>query len=156
MNKKLTEYLIQVNNLSLNEEQKRQVSNLFYSVSDIERIGDHAENLAEAAEYLKEHNLMFSEVGTEDLRWIAGVASNSVSCAISARHDKNLDTIRKVSKLEDEVDTLTEELRDKHIERLSTNICNPSAGVIFLDILSNLERVSDHAYNIAGYVKDEI
>lgn len=156
MNKKLTEYLIQVNNLSLNEEQKRQVSNLFYSVSDMERIGDHAENIAEAAEYLKEHNLQFSEVGLEDFKWIAGVASNVVSFAISARQDKNLDVIRKVSKLEDEVDGLEEELRDKHIERLSDRICNPSAGVIFLDLLSNLERISDHAYNIAGYVKDEL
>ena len=156
MNKKLTEYLIQVNNLSLNEEQKRQVSNLFYSVSDIERIGDHAENLAEAAEYLKEHKLQFSEVGMEDFKWIAGATSNVVTFAIAARQEKNLDIIRKVSKLEDEVDGLEEELRDKHIERLSKNICNPSAGVIFLDILSNLERISDHAYNIAGYVKDEI
>lgn len=156
MNKKLTEYLIQVNNLSLNEIQKRQVSNLFYSVSDIERIGDHAENLAEAAEYLDEHKLEFSEVGLEDLKWIGGVAINSVSFAIASRQDMNLDLIRKVSKLEDEVDTLEEEMRDKHIERLSRNICNPSAGVIFLDILSNLERISDHAYNIAGYVKDEI
>ena len=156
MNKKLTEYLIQVNNLSLNEEQKRQVSNLFYSVSDIERIGDHAENLAEAAEYLKEHNLVFSEVGMEDFKWIAGATSNVVTFAIAARQEKNLEIIRKVSKLEDEVDGLEEELRDKHIERLSNNICNPSAGVIFLDILSNLERISDHAYNIAGYVKDEI
>lgn len=156
MNKKLTEYLIQVNNLSLNDAQKRQVSNLFYSVSDIERIGDHAENLAEAAEYLQQHNLAFSEVGMEDFKWIAGATSNVVSFAIAARQDKNMDMIRKVSKLEDEVDTLEEELRDKHIERLSQNICNPSAGVIFLDILSNLERISDHAYNIAGYVKDEI
>lgn len=156
MNKKLTEYLIQVNNLSLNEEQKRQVSNLFYSVSDIERIGDHAENLVEAAEYLREHNLRFSDVGLEDFKWVAGATSNVVSFAIAARQDKNMDVIRKVSKLEDEVDTLEEELRDKHIERLSNNICNPSAGVIFLDMLSNLERISDHAYNIAGYVKDEI
>lgn len=156
MNKKLTEYLIQVNNLSLTDDQKRQVSNLFYSVSDIERIGDHAENLAEAAQYLHDHNLPFSEVGLEDLKWIAGATSNVVSFAILARQDKNLDIIRKVGKLEDEVDGLEEELRDKHIERLSKNICNPSTGVIFLDILSNLERISDHAYNIAGYVKDEI
>lgn len=156
MNKKLTEYLIQVNNLSLNEAQKRQVSNLFYSVSDIERIGDHAENLAEAAQYMENHGLQFSEIGLEDLRWISGVTTKVVGSAITARQDKNMEDIRKVSKLEDEVDTLEEEMRDKHIERLSKNICNPSTGVVFLDILSNLERISDHAYNIAGYVKDEM
>ena len=156
INKKLTEYLIQVNNLSLTDKQKREVSNLFYSISDLERIGDHAENLAESAEYMHEHNLQFSEIGLEDLRWITGVTVSGVGFAVAARQDMNLDAVRKVSKLEDEVDTLEEEMRDKHIERLSAQICNPSAGVIFLDIISNLERISDHAYNVAGYVKDEL
>ena len=76
--------------------------------------------------------------------------------AVAARNDGNMEDIRQVSKLEDRVDTLEEEMRDKHIERLSKNECNPSAGVVFLDILSNLERISDHAYNVAGYVKDEL
>ena len=156
VNKKLTEYLVQVNNLSLTDKQKREVSNLFYTVSDLERIGDHAENLAESAEFLQEHKLQFSEVGLEDLKWITGVANSVVSYAVTARQDMNLDAVRKVSKLEDEMDTLEEEMREKHIERLSKQICNPSSGVIFLDIVSNLERISDHAYNVAGYVKDEL
>jgi len=156
VNKKLTEYLVQVNNLSLTDKQKREVSNLFYTVSDLERIGDHAENLAESAEFLQEHGLQFSEVGLEDLKWITGVANSVVGYAVAARQDMNLDAVRKVSKLEDEMDTLEEEMREKHIERLSKQICNPSSGVIFLDIVSNLERISDHAYNVAGYVKDEL
>ena len=156
MNKKLTEYLIQVNNLSLNERQKRLVSNLFYSISDLERIGDHAENLVEAAQYMEEHGLKFSETGIEDLQQISKAAVGAVSHAVSARQENNMEDIRKVSNLEDEVDNLEEEMRDKHIERLSQQTCNPSAGVVFLDILSNLERISDHAYNVAGYVKDEI
>ena len=156
MNKTLTEYLIQVNNLSLTEDQKRQVSNLFYSISDLERIADHAENLAESAEYMENHGIKFSEVGIEDLRWISGVVQSAVGCAVSARHDKNMEMVRKVAKLETEVDTLEEDLREKHIERLSGQTCEPSAGIVFLDILSNLERISDHAYNVAGSVKDEI
>ena len=67
-----------------------------------------------------------------------------------------MDDVRKVSQYEDDVDMLEEELRDKHIERLSSGQCDPSSGVVFLDIISNLERISDHAYNLAGYVKDEI
>lgn len=156
MNKKLTEYLVQVNNLSLNEKQKLLVSDLFYSISDIERIGDHAENLAEAAQYMNEHGLQFSDTGIEDLKQISESAVGAVCHAVAARQEKNMDDIRKVSKLEDEVDYLEEEMRDKHIERLSCQVCNPSAGVVFLDILSNLERISDHAYNVAGYVKDEM
>jgi len=156
LNKKLTEYLIKVNNLSLNEKQKVQVSNLFYSISDLERVGDHAENLAEAAQYLREHGLAFSDTGIEDLKEISDAAIGAVDHAVAARQDGNMEDIRQVSKLEDRVDTLEEEMRDKHIERLSKNECNPSAGVVFLDILSNLERISDHAYNVAGYVKDEL
>lgn len=156
MNKKLTEYLIQVNNLSLNEKQKRLVSDLFYSISDLERVGDHAENLLEAAQYMHEHELEFSETGLDDLRHIATVTLDAVTYAVSSRRDKSMDDVRMVSKLEDEVDSLEEEMRDKHIERLSQQVCNPSAGVVFLDILSNLERISDHAYNVAGYVKDEM
>ena len=128
--------------------------NLFYSISDLERIGDHAENLVEAAQYMEEHGLKFSETGIEDLQQISKAAVGAVSHAVSARQENNMEDIRKVSKLEDEVDNLEEEMRDKHIERLSQQTCNPSAGVVFLDILSNLERISDHAYNVAGYVKD--
>lgn len=156
MNKKLTEYLVQVNNLSLNEKQKRLVSNLFYSISDLERIGDHAENLVEAAQYMDEHGLQFSDTGIADLKQISASAVGAVCHAVAARRDKNMEDVRMVSKLEDEVDSLEEEMRDKHIERLSKQVCNPSAGVVFLDVLSNLERISDHAYNVAGYVKDEM
>ena len=67
-----------------------------------------------------------------------------------------MEAVRKVSKYEDQVDGLEEDLREKHIERLSRGECVPSAGVIFLDIISNLERISDHAYNLAGYIKKEL
>ncbi|MDD3252620.1 MAG: Na/Pi cotransporter family protein [Lachnospiraceae bacterium] len=156
MEKMLTEYLIKVNNLSLTERQKKVVNNLFYSVSDIERIGDHAENLAEQAEYMAKHNLKFSETAMEDLRSISGSVIKSFDYAINARQTGNMDSVRKVSQYEDDVDNQEEELREKHIERLSDGKCEPSAGVVFLDIISNLERVSDHAYNLAGYVKDEL
>ena len=76
--------------------------------------------------------------------------------AIEARKTGSIDSIRKVTRLEDMVDNLEEELRDKHIERLSQGLCNSSSGVVFLDLLTNLERVSDHADNIVGCVKTEI
>lgn len=156
MERMLTEYLIKVENLSLNEQQKKVVTNLFYSVSDIERVGDHAENLAEQVEYLNEHNLTFSELGLHDLESISDSVLKSFRYAIDARQTGNMDSVRKVSQYEDDVDTQEEELREKHIERLSSGECVPSAGIVFLDILSNLERISDHAYNLAGYVKDEM
>ena len=156
MEKMLTEYLVKVNNLSLTERQKLVVNDLFYSINDIERVGDHAENLAEQAEYMVQHNISFSETGESDLHVICETAFNSFKHSINARQKGDIDDVRKVSQYEDEVDTLEEELREKHIERLSAGKCDPSAGVVFLDLISNLERISDHAYNIAGYVKDEM
>ena len=156
MEKILTEYLIKVDNLSLTERQKRVVNNLFYSISDIERIGDHAENLAEQAEYMAEHGLDFTDTGMEELKSISGSVLKAFQHAIDARQTGNMDSVRKVSQYEDDVDNQEEELREKHIERLSAGECAPSAGVVFLDIISNLERISDHAYNLAGYVKDEM
>ena len=156
MEKMLTEYLIKVDNLSLTEKQKKVVNNLFYSVSDIERIGDHAENLAEQAQYMEEHGLKFSSTGADDLKSISDSVLKSFQYAIDARQNGNMEAVRKVSQYEDDVDSQEEELREKHIERLSAGECKASAGVVFLDIISNLERVSDHAYNLAGYVKDEM
>ena len=156
MEKILTEYLIKVDNLSLAEKQKKVVNNLFYSISDIERIGDHAENLAEQAEYMVKHQLNFSPTGMQDLRSISEVVVKGYQYAIEARQHGSMEAVRKVSQLEDQVDTMEEEMREEHIERLSSGKCVPSAGVVFLDIISNLERVSDHAYNLAGYVKSEL
>lgn len=156
MEKLLTEYLIKVNNLSLSERQKLLVSNLFYSISDIERVGDHTDNMAEQAEYMSKHNLHFSETGVKDLRMISEAACCSFAYAMDARQTGNMDSVRRVSQYEDQVDSLEDELREKHIERLSAGRCVPSAGVVFLDLISNLERISDHAYNLAGYVKDEM
>lgn len=156
MEKMLTEYLIKINNLSLTERQKIVINNLFYSINDIERIGDHAENLAEQADYIVDHDVHFSETGCRDLEAIGACVVKSFSYAIDARRTGNMDSVRKVSQYEDEVDNLEEELREKHIERLSSGKCLPSAGVVFLDLISNLERISDHAYNLAGYVKNEM
>lgn len=155
MENMLTEYLIKVNNLSLNEEQKMVVNNLFYSISDIERVGDHAENLAELADYLHSHDISFSEVGVDDVLSMGNTVIKAFDHAIEARRTGNMDEVRKVSQYEDTVDGMEEELREEHINRLSSGECVPSAGVVFLDIISNLERISDHAYNLAGYVKNE-
>lgn len=156
LEKILTDYLIKVDNLSLNEHQKLVVANLFYSVSDIERVGDHCENLAELAQTMIRENSRFTETAVDDLKQMSGVVIEAFRSAIETRKSGNMDGVRRVSQLEDEADNLEEELREKHIERLSSGKCSTSVGIVFLDILTNLERVSDHAYNLAGYVKDEL
>ena len=86
---------------------------------------------------------------------IMGLVMNAFRYSIKAREEKSMDAAAEVGKYEDMVDSMEEELREKHIERLSKQLCDSANGVIFLDIISNLERISDHAYNLAGYVISE-
>lgn len=152
----LIEYLIQLDNLALSEHQKLEVSNLFYSVSDIERIADHAENIVENMDVIKQKGLQFSDTAINDLKQINEQVTNAVQFAIDARRKNSLEAVRMVNKYEDMVDNIEDELREKHIDRLSKGLCQPEAGVLFLDIISNLERIADYASNIAGYVRKEM
>ncbi len=155
MEKIITEYLVKISRLSLNEQQNTIINNLFYTVSDIERIGDHAENLAEFAQTRLNHNIVFSEGAMSELKRISEKVQNAMENAILARSTEDMKYVRKVIQLEDEVDEMEEELREKHIARLSKGECTSETGVIFLDILSNLERISDHAINIVEYIREE-
>lgn len=156
MQKMLTDYLVKINNLSLNEQQHLLVKNLFYTISDMERIGDHCQNLAELAADKIRNQIVFSEEAQNGLEEMLQSAAASVDHAVKARELHDMYEVRQVVQSEELVDNLEEDLRERHIERLSKNLCTTENGVIFLDALSNLERVSDHALNIAGYVRDEI
>lgn len=156
MEELITEYLVQIDNLSLTEDQHEMVKNLFYSVSDIERVGDHVENIVELVDIDDEsRRVVFSEDALADLAGMMSLVKEGFSCALHAREKISIDDAVRVGKYEELVDDMEDELRDKHIDRLSRQLCKPANGVAFLDILSNLERISDHAYNLAGYVISE-
>ena len=153
--KYLTDFLIKVNNLSITQEQHLLVKNLFHAIIDIERVSDHAENIAELAKYKIEHQIILSEKGTQELNQLWDKVVHCFEEAVKARGTGSRQAIQNVLRIEDEVDDLEEELRNKHIERLSAGLCIPSNGVVFLDILSNLERMSDHANNIVDCIQEE-
>lgn len=132
------------------------MKDLLYTISDLERMGDHSENIAELTEQKISKSIEFSEDACRDLRLIGDNVINAVKAALDARRNSDPADIRRVLKLEDEVDNCEEDLREKHIERLSLGQCTPQTGVIFLDVISNLERICDHANNVAGYVKNEL
>ncbi len=156
MQRLLTDYLIKIDNLSLNETQKLEVDNMFNTITDIERAGDHAENIAEQAQYANLHSISFSGVGMDDLQSISAAVQESYNTSIAAFETDNIDDVIKTAHLEDRVDDMEEEMRENHIQRLSRGECVTSAGVVFLDVISDLERISDHADNIAGYVKSNV
>ena len=155
INKELTEYLIQANNLSLSEEQKLVVANLFSSLTDIERSGDHAENITEQVQLLIQKKQEFSELGRADLLEITSAVDEAFENAILARQEGSTEAARKVGELENQVDALRDAHKARHIDRLSRGECEPSTGIVFIEIVDNLERISDHAENMAHYVLKE-
>lgn len=154
--KKLTSYLVRINNLDLTVQQNKMVKNLLYTINDLERIGDHADNIAEMAETMLSSNIEFSEDGLADLNQMTEKVLYSLDNAIRTREFMDEDAFAKVVKYEDDVDNLETEIRDKHIIRLSKKKCDTESGVVYLDVISNLERISDHSLNIAEYSMSEI
>ncbi len=156
MDEMLTEYLIKVNNLSLTEKQKKIVNNLFYTIGDFDRISEHILNIARNAQYIQEHQLTFTDLGIEDMKSIGSNTQKALDYAIEARESGSMDAVRKTMQYHSEVEDQEDEIREKHIERLSNHLCEPSSGVIFLDALSHLKRIADYSDDVAGYVRDEM
>lgn len=152
----ISDYLVKISVLPITEEQHTVITNLFYTVSNFERMGDHAENLAELGKYMIDNNIYFSEAASKELEGLMEIVTNSFVYAIRARRDISEDSAKRAKHYEELVDSIEDELRKKHMKRLANELCKPTSGVVFLDILSNLERISDHADNVAGYVLHEL
>ena len=152
----LTEYLAEISNLSLNENQNIKVKNMLYTISDIERVGDHCENLSELAVAKIEKNLIFSETGAQDLNKMIDRVAASYEAALNARITGEVRFVEEEARFEASVNAMEKELREKHFGRLARNECNAATGVYYFDAISNLERISDHADNIAHYIMDEV
>ena len=129
LNKEITNYLVHLNQASLPTSDVMRIGALFHVVNDIERIGDHAENVADSAVQMTNDNVTFSKQGELDLSEIIDI--------------------------ENSIDQEERDLQQKHVERLTRNECTPEAGMIFSDLVSGLERVADHATNIAFSILDE-
>ena len=150
----ITGFLVQISSLSLNETDNDIITGLYHTVNDIERVGDHAENIAELAEILITEEKKFSLNAREELNEMGNRVIEAVTHALHARDTVNMELARIVSQEEDHIDKMEHELRSRHIERVAKQFCDLNAGVVYLDTISNLERISDHASNIALSVVD--
>ena len=156
MNRELSEYLIKANTLPVNDHQRLVVADLFNTLTDLERSGDHAENVAKEVQLLMTRQLTRSETGKKDLRDMTDAVQEAFRCAVKAREERSVTSARKVSACEDLVDSLRDEQKERHMDRLSRGECKPEAGLVFIEIIDNLERISDHAQNMAEYIMNEI
>lgn len=156
MEREIIDYLISLSNSEISLEDRIIVDGLFNTVNDIERIGDHAENIAELAQNSIENNLPFSSESKDELIDMVEKVIYAVQSSLDAMRTGDIEIAERVRDLEEKVDAMEKSCRAGHIYRLNNNMCNPESGIMFLDVISNLERVSDHATNIADAVVNSI
>ena len=149
LTKAITAYLVKLCNSNLTKQENTNATGMFHIVNDMERIGDHAENIIEMTQQMIADDLELSKKGIDDLKKMAEESLKRVRNCIIALSDNDIDFAEKVIKEEERVDNLEKQIRGEHMQRLTSGECNPRVGVIFLDALTNLERVSDHALNVA-------
>ena len=151
LNKEITSCLVEVRGLDLNEKDAHMVGSLFHVVNDWERVGDHAINVLDAARSRQEQEIKFSAKAVAELENLSAMVMEQLTTAteiFNAQSD-DAETIQAVEAKEQEIDDLTEALRIHHVERVKNKKCSAKNGMLYLDILTNLERIGDHAENIA-------
>lgn len=145
----ITDYLVKINQATLPIEDLKSIGALFHIVNDIERIGDHAENIAEAAEHRNETGVTFSKDAQADLGLMLDMVNTLLRFSVEMFVKSSEEHAEDIIHLGEAIDEKEKELQQKHLERLTNNECTPEAGVLFSDIISGLERVAEHATNIA-------
>ncbi len=149
LNRSISNYLVKINQTTLPIEDLKSIGALFHVVNDIERIGDHAANVADTAKLRKERDIKFSQQSFDELRQMMDLINQNMHYAIAvfAHHEEK--HLEDVDRLEEQVDKMEEEIQIAHVKRMTRQECTPEAGMLFSDVVSGLERVSDHAVNIA-------
>lgn len=145
----ITDYLVKINQTTLPIEDLKSIGALFHVVNDIERIGDHAENIADAAKRRNETGVSFSKDAQTEMGIMLDMVNTLLRFSLEMFVKSSEEHQEDISHLEEAIDEKEKELQQKHLERLTNNECTPEAGVLFSDIISGLERVADHATNIA-------
>lgn len=152
MEDRLNAYLVKLNDCGLTDYENRRVTELLHLTSEFERIGDYAMNLIENAEKLHDLEVSFSENALKELGVISDAVEEIIGMSVEAVKNNSVPLAKKIEPLEETVDYLNEILKARHIERLKEGKCVVESGVNFLDLLVNLERISDHCSNVAVYV----
>ena len=156
LSKAALEYLIKLDKVSLTNYEKDKLVVLMNAINDIERVGDHADNIGELVLYKIENKANFSEQAVDELKVMFKDTMDAYQVSLDALKSIEVEDCNKVIEIDDRIDDMFKSLRKNHIERLNNYVCEPSAGVIFLDIIGNLERMGDHSSNIAESILEVI
>lgn len=151
----LDNYLVKLNNRALTSVENAKVSELLHTLSDFERIGDYSVNLSESASILHDRGLRFSDKAKRELSALTNAVDETIDRTVRCYESSSREQAIGVEPIEEVVDLMRDELRSRHIERLKTGECTIELGTQFLELLINLERISDHCSNIALYIVRE-
>jgi len=151
----LDRYLVQLTERALTPAENAQVSELLHTLSDFERIGDYAVNLSESATALHTKGLSFSPTAKRELDALTSAVAEAIEKALACYRDRSYEDALLVEPIEEVVDLMREDLRSRHIERLKAGSCTVELGTQFLELLINLERISDHCSNVAIHILQE-
>lgn len=157
LNAEITQNLIELKGLNLRADDIRLVGSLFHVVNDLERIGDHSMNIVEIGSARKKEKLRFSGKAEREIEELSGIVTSMLdkSIHIVKRQITDVEIIGEVIELESQVDKLCEALADHHVDRVKNKKCTPRNGMLYLDMLNNLERIADHADNLASSVESD-
>ena len=150
----ITNYTIKLSSLQISEKEHQEAAHLLQVLSDMERVSDYCENISEFAETLRDKKTSFSETAKKQLKEMIEETAKSYFYALDAFKEQSHEKALRVIEKETKVDDLEVKLRSRHIKRLSNNECNTEAGIVFLDTLVCMERISDHAVNILGAARE--
>jgi len=156
LDRKITDYLVNLTQSSLSKIESNRATLLLQTINDIERVGDHAENIVELAQYSHDHKLIFSEQAQNELKEMMELTTSTYQMALDSLDKSDHELAKKVLENETKIDETEKGLRKSHLSRLNNGACVGSSGVIFLDIISNLERIGDHSVNIAEAVLEDL
>lgn len=151
----LAQYFVRVSTLAISEQQRLMVNNLHFVINDIERVGDYVKNIADFIERNAGIGGIFSDGAKGDLAQMSQKVGQALELSINAIASDSMELADQAMEIEEKVDKIEQEIREKHINRLTKESCKVESGVIFLDIINCLEKISDHAENIAKCMKNE-
>lgn len=155
LDKEITNYLVSISSMSISPVESSRHVLLMDSIRDIERIGDHFENIVELTDVQRLNRLNLTEEAFSDLTKMFTLTIETVDKAIQSLNTNDKELAREVAEQEDLIDKMERKYRKRHILRLNEGTCSAQAGIVFVDVISNLERVGDHAVNIAEAVLGE-
>ena len=152
----VTNYLMELMQKEISPEIASKIPSLLHSVNDIERVGDHCENIMELAERKISSGLPFTKEAAGELNEMFTLVDNMAQATINSLDNDNIEEAKKVLELEKKVNKLTQKLRDNHIDRLAHGQCKVLSGIVFLDLISNFEKIADHLTNVAQAVMGKL